>query len=95
MVTVATLSLLLEPPYFRSIIVSCCLIHRPCIIRYVYDLAQEYLTRVEINGGVVEYTYTEDGALSTVQHDDGSRDLYHWQHTGIVVYACSIYKFTP
>ena len=50
--------------------------------RYVYDLAQEYLVRVEEGERTLEYTYTTDGAVNAVMLPDGRRDQYHWEHTG-------------
>ena len=48
----------------------------------MYDLAQEYLVRVEEGERTLEYTYTTDGAVNAVMLPDGRRDQYHWERTG-------------
>ncbi len=51
-------------------------------LSYEYDLDQEFLKRVEVDGKVVEYSYAQDGALERVLYNDGSYEEFHWQRTG-------------
>ena len=48
----------------------------------MYDLAQEYLVRVEEGDRTLEYNYMIDGAVNAVMLPDGRRDQYHWERTG-------------